>query len=220
MWNFVINFHLLYYPLLSFYLHFILCWLNGTNWKHLPNVPKKVSSFHPDWTNWLQQAVLVSDWLIFKSPISSFTRNIYWRLFTMILWFVPVGLQTRIPQAVLVSDRLILKVFFWNYKAKWNIHLKDLLKLFCFVPIGRQTWLPQAILVSGLQFLKAFSFETTGSNETESLDGSAQRFLVLFQSHYKHSCYRKFLFLIGLSKNILKPVHLTKWTFCDPNKVS
>jgi ACT domain-containing protein len=67
---------------------------------------------------WPPQATLVSDWLIFKKvsplkPLGQMNRNlvesIYGRSSKKNAHFVPIHLQTWLPQAILVSDRLISK---------------------------------------------------------------------------------------------------------------
>jgi hypothetical protein len=67
---------------------------------------------------WPPQAILVSDWLNFKKvsplkPLGQMNRNlvesIYGRSSIKNAHFVPIHLQTWLPQAILVSDRLISK---------------------------------------------------------------------------------------------------------------
>ena len=131
---------------------------------------------------WPPWAILVSDWSKFKksSPqkqLDQMNCNLvgmmYGRSSTKLQFFQSIGLQTWLPQAILVSDWSKLKKSSpQKLLGQMNCNLVGMMygrsstKLPFFLLIRLQTWLPLAILVSDWSKLKKiFSSETTAPNE-------------------------------------------------------
>ena len=109
--------------------------LSQMNWNLVGNIygrsSIKIANFVPiHWQTWPPQAILVSDWLISKKssplkPLYQMNRNlvgsIYGRSSIKIAHFIPIRLQTWLPQAILVSDWLISKNLLpWNCLSSWT----------------------------------------------------------------------------------------------------
>jgi hypothetical protein len=133
----------------------------------------KITHFVPiHLQTWPPQAILVSDWLISKksSPLKllgQMNRNLvgssYGKSSIKIAHFVLFRWQTRLPQAILVSDWLISKktsslkpLCQMNRNLVWSSYGKSSIKIAHFVPIRLQTSPPQAILDSDWSISKNF----------------------------------------------------------------
>jgi hypothetical protein len=89
--------------------------------------------------------------------------SIYGRSSMKIAHFGPICSQTCLPQAILVSDRLISKkssslklLGQMNWNLVWSIYEMFSIMIDHFIPIRSQTWPPQAILVSDWLISKKF----------------------------------------------------------------